>query len=203
MQFHLHSLGIPAPRPAPASARPVATSFLVALPAIATDMDNSSAFMPVAVAAVVVVVAVAVAAAASAVLVSTLDLHKARSTAQDVVSDKPNLFCLFEETTEDVEASRHRGCCYCHQSSRGSSALAPYVTATRVYVCVCFCTWLMPKLSWAADSAHSSSSAAIIAAACDILGICHCIFRHCHLYAGKLSFYSPVSRVEKLVFLCR
>lgn len=109
MQFHLHSLGIPAPRPAPASARPVSTSFLVALPAIATDMDNSSAFMPVAVAAVVVVVAVAVAAAASAVsavLVSTLDLHKARSTAQDVVSDKPNLFCLFEETTEDVEASR-------------------------------------------------------------------------------------------------
>lgn len=67
--------------------------------------------MPVAVAAVVVVVAVAVAAAAlavSAVLVSTLDLHKARSTAQDVVSDKPNLFCLFEETTEDVEASSHR-----------------------------------------------------------------------------------------------
>lgn len=77
-------------------------------------MDNSSAFMPVAVAAVVVVVGVAVAVAAaaaaalavSAVLVSTLDLHKARSTAQAVVSDKPNLFCLFEETAEDIEASR-------------------------------------------------------------------------------------------------
>lgn len=63
MQFHLHSLGIAAP-----CLSPTATCFLVALPAIAADMDNSSAcIMPVAVAAAVAVAALAALAASGCV----------------------------------------------------------------------------------------------------------------------------------------